>query len=142
MSQHRTINAVDVGADATGATDSTEAINATIRHVHEAGGGTVHLPAGAYRVSAPFIELLGGVHLQGAGRESTIIFADTGAGSEQKTAIIHAGTWLTPRVGKDTCSWGFLVSGSRAHMLVHRTSRRRPRALARMGCTRMLAASC
>lgn len=103
---HRTVNVVEAGADPAGVKDSTAVINDAIRRVHEAGGGTVHLPAGAYRVSAPFIELLGGVHLQGAGRESTIIFADTGAGSEQKTAIIHAGTWLTPRIGKDNLLMG------------------------------------
>lgn len=103
---HRTVNVVEAGADPTGAADSTAAINQAIRRVHEAGGGTVHLPAGSYKVSAPFIELLGGVHLQGAGRESTIIFADTGAGAEQKTAIIHAGTWFTPRVGKDNLLMG------------------------------------
>lgn len=103
---HRTVDVVAAGADPTGAADSTAAINQAIRRVHEAGGGTVHLPAGVYKVSAPFIELLGGVHLQGAGRESTIIFADTGAGAEQKTAIIHAGTWFTPRVGKDNLLMG------------------------------------
>lgn len=103
---HRTVNVVDAGADPAGVKDSTAAINGAIRRVHEAGGGTVHLPAGAYRVSAPFIELLGGVHLQGAGRESTVIFADAGAGAEQKTAIIHAGTWFTPRVGKDNLLMG------------------------------------
>lgn len=103
---HRTVNVVEAGADPSGAADSTAAINQAIRRVHEAGGGTVHLPAGSYKVSAPFIELLGGVHLQGAGRESTIIFADTGAGAEQKTAIIHAGTWFTPRVGKDNLLMG------------------------------------
>lgn len=103
---HRTVNVVEAGADPAGVKDSTAVINDAIRRVHEAGGGTVHLPAGAYRVSAPFIELLGGVHLQGAGRESTVIFADTGAGSEQKTAIIHAGTWFTPRIGKDNLLMG------------------------------------
>lgn len=103
---HRTVNVVGAGADPTGVKDSTEAINEAIRRVHEAGGGTVHLPAGAYRVSAPFIELLGGVHLQGAGRESTVIFADTGAGSEQKTAIIHAGTWHAPRISKNNLLMG------------------------------------
>lgn len=106
VSSHRTVNVVEAGADPTGATDSTAVINEAIRRVHEAGGGTVHLPAGSYKVSAPFIELLGGVHLQGAGRESTVIFAETGAGSEQKTAIIHAGTWFTPRVGKDNLLMG------------------------------------
>lgn len=104
--KHRTVDVVAAGADPTGAADSTAVINQAIRRVHEAGGGTVHLPAGSYKVSAPFIELLGGVHLQGAGRESTIIFADTGAGAEQKTAIIHAGTWFTPRVGKDNLLMG------------------------------------
>ena len=106
MQSHRTICAVESGADPTGTQDSTAVINDAIRRVHEAGGGTVHLPAGAYRVSAPFIELLGGVHLQGAGRESTVIFADTGAGSEQRTAIIHAGTWFTPRIGKESLLMG------------------------------------
>lgn len=104
--KHRTVDVVAAGADPTGAADSTAAINQAIRRVHEAGGGTVHLPAGSYRVSAPFIELLGGVHLQGAGRESTVIFADTGAGSEQKTAIIHAGTWFTPRISKNNLLMG------------------------------------
>lgn len=104
--KHRTVDVVAAGADPTGTQDSTAVINDAIRRVHEAGGGTVHLPAGSYRVSAPFIELLGGVHLQGAGREPTVIFADTGAGSEQKTAIIHAGTWFTPRVGKDNLLMG------------------------------------
>ena len=103
---HRTVNVVGAGADPTGVKDSTEAINEAIRRVHEAGGGTVHLPAGSYKVSAPFIELLGGVHLQGAGRESTVIFADTGAGSEQKTAIIHAGTWHAPRISKNNLLMG------------------------------------
>lgn len=107
MSQpHRTVSVVDAGADPTGVTDSTAIINAAIHATHIAGGGTVYLPAGHYKVSSPFIELLGGVHLQGAGRESTVIFADTSAGSSIKTAIIHAGTWFTPRVGKDNLLMG------------------------------------
>lgn len=107
MSQpHRTVSVVDAGADPTGVTDSTAIINAAIHATHIAGGGTVYLPAGQYKVSSPFIELLGGVHLQGAGRESTVIFADTSAGSSIKTAIIHAGTWFTPRVGKDNLLMG------------------------------------
>ena len=100
MSQpHRTVSVVDAGADPTGV---TAAIHAT----HIAGGGTVYLPAGHYKVSEPFIELLGGVHLQGAGRESTVIFADTGAGSSSKTAIIHAGSWHAPRIGRGNLLMG------------------------------------
>lgn len=107
MSQpHRTVSVVDAGADPTGVTDSTAIINAAIHATHIAGGGTVYLPAGHYKVSAPFIELLGGVHLQGAGRESTVIFADTGAGSAGKTAIIHAGSWHAPRIGRDNLLMG------------------------------------
>lgn len=107
MSQpHRTVSVVDAGADPTGVTDSTAIINAAIHATHTAGGGTVYLPAGHYKVSAPFIELLGGVHLQGAGRESTVIFADTGAGSSSKTAIIHAGSWHAPRIGRDNLLMG------------------------------------
>lgn len=107
MSQlHRTVSVVDAGADPTGVTDSTAIINAAIHATHIAGGGTVYLPAGHYKVSAPFIELLGGVHLQGAGRESTVIFADTGAGASSKTAIIHAGSWHAPRIGRDNLLMG------------------------------------
>ena len=107
MSQpHRTVSVVDAGADPTGVTDSTAIINAAIHATHIAGGGTVYLPAGHYKVSEPFIELLGGVHLQGAGRESTVIFADTGAGSAGKTAIIHAGSWHAPRIGRDNLLMG------------------------------------
>lgn len=107
MSQpHRTVSVVDAGADPTGVTDSTAIINAAIHATHIAGGGTVYLPAGHYKVSEPFIELLGGVHLQGAGRESTVIFADTSVGSSIKTAIIHAGSWFTPRVDKENLLMG------------------------------------
>lgn len=107
MSQpHRTVSVVDAGADPTGVTDSTAIINAAIHATHIAGGGTVYLPAGHYKVSEPFIELLGGVHLQGAGRESTVIFADTGAGSSSKTAIIHAGSWHAPRIGRGNLLMG------------------------------------
>lgn len=108
MSQpHRTVSVVDAGADPTGVTDSTAIINAAIHATHIAGGGTVYLPAGHYKVSEPFIELLGGVHLQGAGRESTVIFADTGTVAlSGKTAIIHAGSWHAPRIGRDNLLMG------------------------------------
>ena len=43
-------NVVDYGADATGANDSTSAIQSAINAVQNAGGGTVYLPAGTYKV--------------------------------------------------------------------------------------------
>lgn len=94
------LNAVtDFNADPTGAVDSTAAINRAIQQAAERGGGTVHLPAGAYKVSYPFIELLGSVHLQGAGRESTTLFVDTAVPVPVKTAVIHAGNYDEPRRG-------------------------------------------
>lgn len=89
----------EFNADPTGAVDSTAAINRAIQQAAEMGGGTVHLPAGSYKVSYPFIELLGSVHLQGAGRESTVIFADTAVPVPVKTAVIHAGNYDEPRRG-------------------------------------------
>ena len=94
------LNAVtDFNADPTGSVDSTAAINRAIQQAAERGGGTVHLPAGSYKVSYPFIELLGSVHLQGAGRESTTLFVDTAVPVPVKTAVIHAGNYGEPRRG-------------------------------------------
>lgn len=44
-------NVLDYGADRTGAQDSTKAIQRAIYDCYDAGGGTVWLPAGTYRVS-------------------------------------------------------------------------------------------
>ena len=94
------LNAVtDFNADPTGAVDSTAAINRAIQQAAERGGGTVFLPAGSYKVSYPFIELLGSVHLQGAGRESTTLFVDTTVPVPVKSAVIHAGNYDEPRRG-------------------------------------------
>lgn len=89
----------EFNADPTGAVDSTATINRAIQQAAEKGGGTVHLPAGTYKVSYPFIELLGSVHLQGAGRESTTLFVDTAVPVPVKTAVIHAGNYDEPRRG-------------------------------------------
>lgn len=100
VNRSASLNAVtEFNADPTGVTDSTEAISQAIQKAAGLGGGTVYLPAGAYKVSYPFIELLGRVHLQGAGRESTVIFADASVPVPVKTAVIHAGDYAEPRVG-------------------------------------------
>lgn len=94
------LNAVtEFNADPTGAVDSTAAINRAIQHAAEMGGGTVHLPAGSYKVSYPYIELLGSVHLQGSGRESTTLYVDATVPSPVKTGVIHAGNYDEPRRG-------------------------------------------
>lgn len=45
------VNVVNYGADSTGAKDSTAAIQNAINAVEAAGGGTVYLPEGTYKVS-------------------------------------------------------------------------------------------
>ena len=52
-----------------GETDDTEAIQAAIDHVAEAGGGPVLLPAGTYRIEG--IRVAGGVRVVGAGPDKT-----------------------------------------------------------------------
>lgn len=57
------VNALDFGADATGAADSTTAIQNAINSVKDAGG-IVYLPQGRYKVSTK-LEIPGGVTLRG-----------------------------------------------------------------------------
>ena len=45
-----TANVLDYGADNTGANDATTAIQNAINAVQNAGGGTVYLPSGTYKV--------------------------------------------------------------------------------------------
>ncbi|MCR5703714.1 MAG: carbohydrate-binding protein, partial [Eubacterium sp.] len=45
-----TANVLDYGADSTGGNDSTTAIQNAINAVQNAGGGTIYLPAGTYKV--------------------------------------------------------------------------------------------
>ena len=84
-------NVKKYGATGDGVTDDTDAIQATIDAAFAAGGGTVFLPEGTYRVTLTALTWVGegsvgfnnplknaimlrdGVHLMGAGREQTII---------------------------------------------------------------------
>ena len=68
------IVATDCGADATGATDATAAIQRCLDQVSQAGGGTVYLPPGFYRLGGSLsigartrLELAGGVRDARAG---------------------------------------------------------------------------
>ncbi|HEO72628.1 MAG TPA: hypothetical protein ENN80_15330, partial [Candidatus Hydrogenedentes bacterium] len=54
-----------------GLTDDTEALQAAIHHVAQAGGGTVALPAGTYRIAA--LEIGEGVRLVGEGPGKTVL---------------------------------------------------------------------
>ena len=84
-----THNAVEYGADRTGKSDSTAAIQSALDECRKAQGGTVYLPAGRYRVDGT-LKIEGGVSLRGEwlspekgglGR-GTILMAYAGRGDE------------------------------------------------------------
>ncbi len=71
-------------ADPTGEQDATDAINKAIKKVYDAGGGTVYLPAGKYKVTGtievlPFVSLVGdynaAANTDGSGEYGTVILA-------------------------------------------------------------------
>jgi hypothetical protein len=69
-------------ADPSGQADATEAIQAAIDAVGQGGGGTVYLPPGTYKVSAPSTRSFalgipyGNVRLMGAGTDQTYLLLD------------------------------------------------------------------
>jgi polygalacturonase len=69
----RVFNVDDYGARGDGRADDTRAVQAAIRAAARAGGGTVHLPSGTYRIS--HLRLAAAVTLRGAGVTSTTIQA-------------------------------------------------------------------
>ncbi len=71
------VSVLDFGADPTGVSDSTSAIQAALT-----ASGRVYLPEGVYRVNAVSgIVLRTGNHIVGAGKNKTILVADAGGGS-------------------------------------------------------------
>lgn len=82
-------------ADPTGVQDSTQAIQAAIDDVGEAGGGVVFLPAGTYRIKPDTGNYAlrishSGVVLRGAGAGATFLFNDE---TQMKAkSIIHVGS--------------------------------------------------
>ena len=69
-------NVLDYGADSTGANDSTSAIQSAIDAVEAAGGGTVYLPEGTYKVKPSSNENASALRIKG----SNIIFKGAGEG--------------------------------------------------------------
>ena len=67
------INAINYGADPTGAKDSTAAIQRAVDAVAARGGGSVELPRGIYRVSYPFIDIKHRVEIFGYGSSTVVI---------------------------------------------------------------------
>jgi parallel beta-helix repeat protein len=67
------------GADPTGAADSAPAINAALAALPSSTGGTVILPAGAYKISSPIVPVINNSRLLGMGPEATTIRAAAGS---------------------------------------------------------------
>uniref|UniRef100_UPI0032DF7C1B glycosyl hydrolase family 28-related protein n=1 Tax=Azotobacter salinestris TaxID=69964 RepID=UPI0032DF7C1B len=72
-------NVKEYGAKGDGNTDDTDAIQAAIDAASKAGGGTVYLPAGEYRVSGGdeasdgALMIKSNVYMAGAGMGQTVI---------------------------------------------------------------------
>jgi len=69
-------NVLDYGADSTGTNDSTSAIQSAINAVQNAGGGTVYLPAGTYKVKPASSSNASALRITG----SNILFKGDGVG--------------------------------------------------------------
>lgn len=86
----------DCGAAGDGLADDTQAVAAAMRAAAGAGGGTVHLAPGTYRVTET-VRTPAGVCLRGAGRENTVLVGDgyDPTGGEPPAALLA----LTDRTG-------------------------------------------
>ena len=72
-------NVLDYGADNTGATNTTTAIQAAIDAAEAAGGGTVYVPSGEYLVGQ--VNLKSNVSIMGAGESSQFTTSNAAGGA-------------------------------------------------------------
>jgi hypothetical protein len=85
----RVVNVREKGAVGNGAQDDSPVIGLALRTVGESGGGTVFLPRGYYRLTAP-LRIPPGVALKGEGREmSHLVWAET---ESPPTSLVEAGS--------------------------------------------------
>ncbi|GAB3466160.1 M10 family metallopeptidase C-terminal domain-containing protein [Azotobacter salinestris] len=98
-------NVKDFGAKGDGRTDDTDAIQAAINAAYKAGGGTVYLPAGEYRVSGGdeasdgALMIKSNVYMAGAGMGQTVIKLVDGW-DQKLTGIIRSAN------GEETHNYG------------------------------------
>jgi hypothetical protein len=109
------------GLDATGVTDATGPIQSVLDAAFTAGGGTVTLPVGVFKITNSLI-LKSGVHLRGAGRGVTILrgAAQVYAGVTVSGVVVYA---TVAMVGADRASVRHLTvdnatSGQRSNGIV------------------------
>lgn len=96
---------VDHGADPTGATDSTPAIQAAIDATTD--GGTVWLPAGRYRVDGELVLSRSHVVIAGDGADATFVHFTKDTGQSH-----GAGLWLRGALPPVDLEWPLAVDGA------------------------------
>jgi hypothetical protein len=84
------LNVVSYGADPTGINDSAPAINAALAAL-PAGGGTVYLPAGTYKLSSATTPMGLGQYLRGAGMSATTVKLASAAGAVPALTVTAPG---------------------------------------------------
>jgi PKD repeat protein len=80
------------GADNTGTTDATSAIQAALNAAGSAGGGVVHLAAGLYRCDGALTVGASNTVLRGEGPENTRVYFTASSGISYNAHITFAGT--------------------------------------------------
>jgi hypothetical protein len=73
------VSVKDFGAVGDGVTDDTAAIQSAISYAQSAGGGSVCIPRGVYRITGTLDITASGIHLIGDGIEATELLFDNGA---------------------------------------------------------------
>ena len=92
VSTTTTFSVADYGADATGGSDSTAAIQAAIDAAEAASGGIVYLPAGEYRCDGLLSVTASDVHLQGEGPDKTRLYFTLASGITDVYHLTFSGT--------------------------------------------------
>ncbi|MEU3917975.1 glycosyl hydrolase family 28-related protein [Streptomyces sp. NPDC029004] len=92
-------NVLDYGAERDGSADAAPAINRAVAAVGERGGGTVHLPAGTYRIDDLIRIGHSNVVLRGAGSGRTKLYA-----TKNLTELVGP---YGSRYGGDKSSWSW-----------------------------------
>lgn len=85
------INAATLGADPTGAVDSTAAIQAAIDKVAAGKGGVVYLPAGLYRIDGTLLVSTSATVLRGDGPSATRLWFTRHLGMSNKAHLTFQG---------------------------------------------------
>lgn len=94
------VNVLDYCIDPTGVEDCTDQLNMLAERLYWLGGGSIELPAGIYKVSYPFIDLVDKVEFFGHGMSTRIIATSTDKlddavrkNRDECFGVFHTGTY-------------------------------------------------